>query len=91
MDILKHIEENEPVKDRTLFWRARRGMQTRKAVREGNLKYILLNNDGKVGEYLFDLGNDLEEKTNLINSRPDAVVYLKSLPDEWKEEVKPAR
>lgn len=91
MDILKRIEENQPVEDRTLFWRARRGMATRKAVRQGNLKYIWLNNDGNVDEYLFDLGNDLAEKTNLFNSRPDDVNQLKTLLDAWEEEVKPVR
>jgi N-acetylgalactosamine-6-sulfatase len=91
MDILKHIEERQPVEDRTLYWRDRRGMQTRKAVRHGNLKYIWLNNSGKIEEYFFDLGNDMTEKTNLLSSRPDDVVHLKSLLEAWEEEVKTVR
>jgi arylsulfatase A-like enzyme len=91
IDILKRLEENRPAEDRILFWRARRGMATKKAVRQGNLKYIWLNNDGKVDEYLFDLGNDLAEKTNLLNSRPEDSNQLRTLLDEWENEVKPVR
>lgn len=91
IDILKRIEKNQPVADRTLFWRDRRGMQTKKAVRQGNLKYIWLNSEGNVEEYLFDLGNDLAEKTNLFNSQPDDVNRLKTLLNAWEVEVKAMR
>lgn len=91
IDILKYIQENEPVVNRTLYWRARRGNVTRKAVRQGDLKYIWLDENGKINEYLFDLGNDLTEKTNLLNSLPDKVNQLKTLLDAWEEEVKPVR
>ena len=91
MDILKHIEENQPAIERTLFWRARRGEQTRKAVRDGNLKYIQLNIDGEMEEYLFDLENDPEEKTNLSNSKTDDLNHLKILLDKWEMDVKPVR
>ena len=91
IDILKLIEEDRKVEDRTLYWRARRGMQTRKAVRQGDLKYIWLSDEGKVDEYLFDLGNDLTEKTNLLDSLPDIAAQLKNLLNAWEEEVKPVR
>lgn len=91
IDILKRIEENMPLEERTLFWRARRGEETRKAVRKGNLKYIWLSSSGNVNEYLFDLGNDLAEKKNLFNSSPNDVNQLKTLLDSWEKEVKPVR
>jgi arylsulfatase A-like enzyme len=91
IDILKLIEENQTVVDRTLYWRARRGMQTRKAVRQGDLKYIWLSDEGKVDEYLFNLGNDLAEKTNLFDSLPDIADHLKTLLYAWEDEVKPRR
>lgn len=91
IDILKRIEEDKPLEERTLFWRARRGMETRKAVRHGNLKYIWLKSGGNIDEYLFDLNNDPEEKTNLYNSRSDEVKNLKTLLYTWEKEVKPVR
>jgi len=91
IDILKHVAENRLVGERILYWRARRGMQTRKAVRQGDIKYIMLKNENNTEEYLFDLGNDLSEKINLAESRPDQVTKLKALLDAWEEEVKPSR
>ncbi|MDQ1296308.1 MAG: hypothetical protein QG611_286 [Bacteroidota bacterium] len=91
IDILKYIEENQPVKERTLFWRDRRAEQTKKAVRKGNLKYIWNGNDGKVDEYLFDLENDFTEKINLFDSMPNEANKLKELLKEWEKEVKPIR
>ena len=91
IDILKKIEENQPVEDRTLFWRARRGEVTRKAVRHADMKYIWLNDNGKIEEYLFDLGKDISEKTNLLESLPDEAVSLKTLLGKWEVEVKPVR
>ena len=91
IDILKCIEENQPVKERTLYWRDRRAEQTKKAVREGNLKYIRTISNGEVEEYLFDLENDYTEKTNLLDSMPDEVNRLKGLLKVWEEEVKPTR
>jgi N-acetylgalactosamine-6-sulfatase len=91
IDILKRIEDNQPVEERTLFWRARRGSDTRKAVRQGNLKYIRISNTKKTDEYLFDLENDLPETKNLLDSRIDDVNRLKGLVEAWETEVKPIR
>jgi arylsulfatase A-like enzyme len=91
IDILQTVQANEPVHKRTLFWRARRGNWTRKAVRDGSLKYIRLQNGDKVTEYLFDLKQDPAEKNNLFSSRPDDVRRLKTLLKDWEQEVKPKR
>jgi arylsulfatase A-like enzyme len=88
MDILWAVERNEPVQERTLFWRARRGQWTRKAVRNGCLKYIRLQNGDDVKEYLFDLENDPAEKNNLFKEHPEIVRKLKTLLQHWELEVK---
>ncbi|HBE43423.1 MAG TPA: N-acetylgalactosamine-6-sulfatase [Bacteroidales bacterium] len=91
IDILKYIEKDQPAGERTLFWRARRGEQTRKAVRKGEMKYIRLDNAGKIEEYLFDLGSDLSETANLLSSFPDVVIRMRELIDDWEKEVEPTR
>jgi len=62
IDILRAVEIKQPVQKRTLFWRVRRGQWTKKAVRDGSLKYILLQEGNDVKEYLFDLEEDPAEK-----------------------------
>ena len=91
IDILQAVEKNEPVQKRTLFWRARRGQWTRKAVRDGSLKYIRLQNGDDVKEYLFDLERDPAEKNNLFKKQPDSIQRLKTLLRNWEQEVKPKR
>jgi N-acetylgalactosamine-6-sulfatase len=90
-DILAAVAADSPVKERTLFWRARRAPWTRKAVRHGSLKYIRLRNDTKTTEYLFDLTTDPAEKNNLLTRRPDDAHKLKNLLKEWEQEVKHKR
>jgi hypothetical protein len=91
IDILQTVETNQPVQKRTLFWRARRGHNTRKAVRDGSLKYIRLKQGDEIKEYLFDLERDPAEKNNLINTRRDDVQRLKILLENWEKEVKHKR
>jgi N-acetylgalactosamine-6-sulfatase len=88
MDILQTVATNQPIQKRTLFWRARRGERTRKAVRDGNLKYIRLQNGGDVKEYLFDLEHDQVEKDNLLSKQPENVQKLKILLQNWERKVK---
>jgi arylsulfatase A-like enzyme len=91
IDILQAVEKNESVQKRTLFWRARRGQWTRKAIRDGSLKYISLQNGDNVKEYLFDLKSDPAEKNNLFNKQSDDVRRLKTLLRKWEQEVKHRR
>ena len=91
IDILQAVEQNQPVRKRTLFWRARRGDRTRKAVRDGSLKYIWLKEGDKISEYLFDLERDPAEKSNLFESRPEDFQKLKMLLNDWEKEVKHKR
>lgn len=91
IDILKRVADNQPIEDRSLFWRARRGSTIRKAVRQGDMKYIRIDSNGNIAEYLFDLGKDLSEKKNLLSSQPDDANKLKALLSAWEEKVKPVR
>ena len=88
IDILRAIETNKPTQKRTLFWRARRGERTRKAVRDGSLKYIRLRDGDNIKEYLFDLEKDPAEKNNLLSERKEDLRKLKLLLEDWEEKVK---
>jgi arylsulfatase A-like enzyme len=88
IDILRAIENNKPAQKRTLFWRARRGERTRKAVRDGSLKYIRLQDGNDIKEYLFDLEKDPAEKNNLLSAREQDLRKLKSLLKDWEHKVK---
>jgi arylsulfatase A-like enzyme len=91
MDILQAVATSRPVQKRTLFWRIQRGEWTRKAVRDGSLKYISLQNGNNVKEYLFDLKRDPAEKNNLLSEQPENVLRLKTLLKNWELEVKHLR
>ena len=91
IDILRAVETNQPVQKRTLFWRARRAQRTRKAVRDGSLKYIRLQDGDDVKEYLFDLEQDPAEENNLFSERKEDVQKLKILLSDWEEKVKHKR
>ncbi len=91
IDVLKVVETGGPVQSRTLFWRARRGEWTRKAVRDGAMKYIILDDAGKTQEYLFDLAADPQEKSNLLGGQPETVKRLRQLLLQWEDSVRPRR
>jgi N-acetylgalactosamine-6-sulfatase len=88
IDVLKLLETGQPVQSRTLFWRARRGTWTRKAVRAGDLKFISLDNAGKVQEYLFDLAADPQERNNLVAAQAGTAARLRQLLQEWEKRVR---
>ncbi|MBN2593246.1 MAG: sulfatase-like hydrolase/transferase [Sedimentisphaerales bacterium] len=91
INILHAVVTNRPIQKRTLFWRIRRGKWTRRAVRDGSLKYIRLQNDDDAKEYLFDLELDPAEKNNLLNEQPENVLRLKALLHNWEQKVKHKR
>ena len=91
IDILRAAATNRPVQKRTLFWRARRADRTRKAVRNGSLKYIRLQDGDEIKEYLFDLERDPAEKNNLFDKSPEIVLRLKKLLNNWEQQVKHKR
>jgi arylsulfatase A-like enzyme len=91
IDVLKLLETGQPVQSRTLFWRARRGGWTRKAVRDGDLKLITLDNAGKVQEYLFNLDADPQERNNLVAAQAETAARLRQLLQGWEKRVRHSR
>lgn len=91
IDILELAETEQPPKPRTLFWRARRGDRTRKAVRDGAVKYIALREGDTLQEYLFDLDADPAEQINLSDERPEIGCRLKRILSEWEARVAAGR
>jgi N-acetylgalactosamine-6-sulfatase len=90
IDILERLAKRQPVLERTLFWRARRGERTWWAVREGSLKYVA-RQDGRKAEYLFDLRDDPGEKRNVLARRGKEAARIKRLLDDWERTVRPKR
>ena len=84
-------DANRPARRRTLFWRARRGERTWRAVRDGGLKYISRTDAKGTRTYLFDLDRDPAEKANLLATRDDDAQRLQRLLAAWEERVRPAR
>ncbi len=72
---------------RTLFWRYKRAENRRKAVRDGDLKYVIDN--GR--EELFDLGADELEQHNLLSAAPRHADRLKEMLAAWEKEVEAPR
>ena len=75
----------------TVFWRARRGQTTWRAVRDGSLKFVSRTDGSTVKEYLFDLNPDLAEQQNLLDERAADAARLQALLKRWEEEVRPTR
>ena len=92
IDILDHVVKNRPDFSRALFWTARRGERTERAVRFGNLKYLHRRLDsGEIEEYLFDLVTDPVEKSNLLEARPKETRRLRKRLEQWETETQPTR
>lgn len=92
IDIVRRIERRAPEISRTLFWRTRRYAGAWKAVRDGNLKYVVHFDGPKTDlEGLFDLAADPAEQRDLLTSRPADAVRLRRLLADWEKEVQPKR
>ena len=91
VDVLKVVQGQEPAPDRPLFWRLRRGEATRRAVRAGPLKYILVPDGKGERQPLFDVERDPGEKTDLLQDRPADARRLRGLLADWEAQVRPAR
>jgi len=91
VDILRHVQEGRANFDRTLFWRARRGTRTWRAVRDGSLKHLSRQDGEKFQEWLFDLASDPGEKNDLLAKRHEDAERLKRLLADWEKEVQHSR
>ncbi len=91
IDIFSYVAAEEPPPDRPLFWRARRGNRTWKAVRLGDWKYILRIDGQKKEEFLFNLANAPGEEQNLWAEEPERLNMLRSLLEAWERDVRSKR
>lgn len=91
IDIVSHIVQGHTDVARTLFWRGRRGSKTWTAVRDGDLKFVRLKNDGKSQQWLFDLASDLGEQNDLADKRPRDLKRLQQLVADWEQKVRHSR
>lgn len=68
--------------ERTLYWRSFQ-RRKEKAVRSGDWKYL----QDEKGEYLFNIGTDQGEKTNLKDTHRETFHQLKKKLAEWEKTV----
>lgn len=88
IDLLPILSGKSHVRQRTLFWR-RVGpdfVKTHRAVRHGNWK-LIEDTKGKV--FLYHLGLDISETTNLADAEPARVAKLRKLLDGWEAQMEP--
>lgn len=91
-NILEHVLQNKPNVNRTMFWRAKRNEKVRKAVRDGDLKYLVETENGSVtDEKMFNLNNDPSELNDLLLTNPEKAKALRQKIDKWEAEVAPPR
>lgn len=76
-DILPVVEGTAPMRPRSLFWRYK--AQGQRAVRDGDWKYLKINDN----EYLFDVVIDQRERANLKERHPEVFQRLRRLWQEW--------
>jgi len=91
VDVLAPVRRAQPIPERPLFWTARRGERTWRAVRDGTLKYVTRRDGEALEEWLFDLAADPAEKADLLARRPADARRLKALLAEWWKQVRPER
>ena len=91
-DIVMHVSQEDQDFDRTLFWRAKRGNSVKKAIRDGDYKYLTeIVNDSILFEKLFKLDDDPSEQHDLFTAQPEKVSNLKEKILEWEQEVRAPR
>ncbi|MEM6278359.1 MAG: sulfatase-like hydrolase/transferase [Verrucomicrobiota bacterium] len=88
-DLIEHVRTGGKDYPRTLFWRARRGDRTWKAVRHGDWKYVKKVEGGETEEWLFHLKSDPKEKRSLLLEKKHAKMLgnLKGRLSAWEKKV----
>jgi arylsulfatase A-like enzyme len=82
-DLLPVLTGAGPEHPRTLFWRYK--AQGQRAVREGDWKYLRINEN----EFLFDVVVDQRERANLRHREPDVFGRLSKAWEEWNADFLP--
>ncbi len=90
IDLMPIISGQSPEVARTLFWRRVdvKGVQSHRAVRDGDWKYI---DAPKEGPFLYDLASDLSEAKNVASENADVVARLKQKADDWETMIEASR
>ena len=81
IDLLRILQGAAPEVERTLFWRVA-GPRTQSAVRSGDWKLVL---DGRA--MLFNLGEDIGERRNVIGERTAVARALMKKLEAWRADV----
>jgi arylsulfatase A len=84
IDLAPYIRGEQPICERTFHWRVPRPSHNQRAVRRGNLKWLL----DRETEFLFDVAKDPGERTNLFARMPDQAAALRREYDRWEAELK---
>lgn len=84
-DLLPVCTGDQPVHDRTLFWRNNQ----QDAVRNGKWKYLRQQRGGQ--EQLFDLTADPGEKNDLKERNPEIFSSLQAKYKDWNSRMEPER
>ena len=79
IDFSGHLMEDEPIGERTVFWRYR----NKKAVRNGEWKLLLTEKD----TLLFNLSEDILETRDLSENKPEQVKELLKKLVDWEKDV----
>jgi N-acetylgalactosamine-6-sulfatase len=87
LDLMPTLRGTRQPFSRTLFWRYKRAEARRKAVREGDWKFVV--QDGERG--LYNLASDPGEDRNLIAGEADRRKALETKLEAWEREVQAPR
>lgn len=83
VDVLPLLTRRREHFRRSVFWRSKRAARLRKAVRDGDLKYV--NDNGQ--EEFHDLSADEREERNLLPGAKSQADRLKGLLAAWEKDV----
>ncbi|MBI4910648.1 MAG: sulfatase-like hydrolase/transferase [Acidobacteria bacterium] len=87
INLLPTLTAERAPQARRLFWRYRRGKAIRKAIRDGDMKYVFDSGS----EELHDLSQDGREQQDLLASRSQVARDLKAKLQAWEQEVRAPR
>jgi arylsulfatase A len=87
VSLVPTLTGNRPVFERTLFWRYKRDQAVLKAVRQGTMKFVV----SQAGISLYNLEQDLQERTDIRSEHPQLAKELQSKLSNWEHEVEAPR
>ncbi|QDT02762.1 Arylsulfatase [Rubripirellula lacrimiformis] len=96
IDVFALAASKQPPLARTLYWRKPRDPLVWSGVRDGDWKYVRQHKSSAGGktstrEWIFDLGDDLSEKHDLSQQRPDKLERMRDQFAAWEQTVRKNR